>query len=134
LQLHDLYSRSDLWVIPYQLLDEREPKQNISHREMPTWQQHCNYIGSRPHAAWYWFTSPGDIPAGCVYLSKQREIGIGVLKAHRGQGLGKQAVQELMCMHPGRVLANINPANTQSARLFHSIGFKLIQVTYSNDA
>lgn len=127
--LHDLYE-SGRWELPFQLLQEREPEQNISHKEMPTWEQHCAYIRSRPHAAWYWFTSPGDIPAGCVYLSKQREIGIGVLKAHRGQGLARQAITELMRLHPGRFLANVNPANEPSLALFRSLGFAgPIQVT-----
>ncbi len=131
--LTDLYMYPASWALPYRLLMEREPHQNISHKVMPTWEKHCAYMRSRPHLHWYAFTSPGGLDAGCVYLSKQREIGIGVLKAHRGQGLGKAAVLELMRLHPGKFLANIAPANEPSAKLFKSLGFNLIQHTYAKD-
>lgn len=128
--LRDLYDDGAKWGIPFSLLTEREPHENISHKGMPTWEQHCAYVYSRPHTAWYWFTSPAGFPAGCVYLSKQREIGVGVLKEHRGQGLATQAIQELMLLHPGRFLANINPANEASLALFRKLGFTgPIQVT-----
>lgn len=117
----------------FNLLREREPHQNISHKRMPTWGEHCAFVMSRPYQHWYMFTSAGGILAGAVYLSKQREIGIGVLKAHRGQGLGKAAVQEIMRLHPGKFLANIAPHNEASANLFKSLGFGLIQHTYAHE-
>lgn len=129
MQLHDVYD-SGRWELLYQLLEEREPSQSISHKQMPTWEAHCAYIRSRPHTAWYWFSSPAGFPAGCVYLSKQREIGIFVLKAHRGQGLAKEAIQELMRLHPGLFLAHINWRNEASLALFRKLGFQgPIQVT-----
>lgn len=132
--LMDLYDASEeLWTLPLMLLQEREPHQNISHKSMPTWDQHCSYIRSRPHAAWYYFHGMDGYLAGCVYLSRQREIGIGVLRGQRGHGLGRRAVQELMRLHPGRLLANINPANEASIKLFKSLGFGLIQHTYAHD-
>lgn len=131
--LHDLYTAPQMWQLPYQLLQEREPRQNISHRAMPTWEEHCAFIRSMPHDAWYWFTSPGEFEAGCIYVSKQREIGVGVLKKHRGQGLAREAVLEVIRRHPGRLLANINPVNEASIRLFASLGFSHLQVTYAHE-
>lgn len=128
--LNDLYADETIWWLPFQLLQEREPNQNISHKRMPSWDEHCDFIRSSPHQAWYWFASDHGQPAGCVYLSKDREIGIGVLKQHRGHGLAKQAIQELMTLHPGRFLANIHPQNSESTRLFHKLGFHFLQVTY----
>lgn len=116
----------------YNLLQEREPHQNISHRRMPAWHEHVAFFKSRPYLHWYVFHAEDDKPAGAVYLSKQREIGVGVLKAYRGQGLGRAAVQEIIRLHPGRFLANINPANEASAKLFKSLGFNIIQHTYSH--
>lgn len=133
MKLIDLYEDKH-WELPFQLLKEREPHQNISHREMPTWEQHCAFVRSKPYLAWYWFTSPAEFPAGCVYLSKQREIGVGVLKAHRGQGLAREAIRELMRLDPGPFIANFNPANVPSIRLFHSLGFtRPVQVTYAHE-
>lgn len=129
MKLFDLYDSPAMWRLPFDLLLEREPEQNISHREMPAWEEHVAYMRARPHPHWYWFAD--DHPAGCVYLSDQREIGIGVLRASRGKGLGRAAVEEIMRLHPGRFLANINPRNYRSAGLFHSLGFELLQVTYA---
>lgn len=131
--LSDIYALPHCWGVPYKLLQEREPYQNISHKSMPTWEDHCAYMRSRPHSHWYVFTSAGGFLAGCVYLSKQREIGIGVLKAHRGQGLGKAAVLELMRLHPGRFLANVAPGNEASIKLFAGLGFTHIQNTYAHE-
>jgi RimJ/RimL family protein N-acetyltransferase len=132
-KLHDLYSHKELWHIPFNLLRERESYQSISHKSMPTWDEHCAYVQSRPHPHWYFFHATGGYPAGCVYLSAMREVGVGVLRLHRGQGLGEAAVVELMRLHPGRFLANLNPANEPSARLFRNLGFNLIQHTYCID-
>ena len=37
----------------YELLAERDPVANISHREMPTFDQHRKFVDSRPYKAWY---------------------------------------------------------------------------------
>ena len=121
----------------WDLLAERTPEQSISHKVMPTWQQHCGFVDSRPYEAWYlvWdetreALSPRGIAVGAVYLSRQREIGVGILRTERGQGHAQWAIGELMRLHPGRFLANISPANEPSARLFGRLGFSLIQHTY----
>jgi RimJ/RimL family protein N-acetyltransferase len=116
----------------YELLKEREPHQSISHKQMPTWQQHVKFFNSYPYEAWY-AISEDDTLKGAVYLSQQREIGIGVLKQFRGCGLAQLAIKELMRTHPGKFLANINPANEASANMFTKLGFKLLQVTYEHE-
>lgn len=130
MKLIDLYAMPALWDVPYRLLQEREPHESISHKAMPTWEGHCDFIRSHPYKAWYLIQMPLGEIAGCVYLSRQREIGIGILKKHRGQGLAKAAIADLMQRHPGRFLANINPANEASIALFEHFGAKLIQYTF----
>ena len=125
MKLHDLYADDGgLHWLPLQLLNEREPHQNISHQRLPSFANHVAFIERRPYRAWYWFAEAELArPAGCVYLTRQREIGVGVLRAFRGQGLASAAVLELMRLHPGRFLANINPANEASIALFRKLGF-----------
>ena len=114
----------------YQLLQERTPATNISHREMPTWDAHAHFIQSRPYRAWY-VIQGDEIPVGSIYLSKMNEIGVFILIKYQGQGFGKLAIQTLMAKHPGeRFLANINPNNSRSIKFFKSLGFKHIQNTY----
>ena len=109
------------WML-YELLSERTPEQSISHKAMPTKDEHLAFFYSKPYGAWY-AIHDGSFLVGAVYLTRQREIGVGVLKAHRGQGLARQAITELMRLHPGRHLANINPQNEASIALFRSLGF-----------
>jgi RimJ/RimL family protein N-acetyltransferase len=114
----------------YQLLQERKPSVNISHRVMPTWQQHRKFIARRPYSAWYLVKSGAEY-VGAVYLTAANEIGVSILARSRGLGLGARAVRTLMRKHGRRrYLANINPRNTRSIRMFRRMGFKIIQETY----
>ena len=116
--------------ILYDLLREREPVVNISHIEMPTWQQHLAYIASEPYPAWYLIEV--DKFVGAVYLTDRNEIGVFVLKTHQGKGHGPKAVKLLMELHPrDRFIANINPGNERSIKAFTKLGFTHIQNTYA---
>lgn len=128
MRLLDVYGTPDAESVLYRVLAEREPHQSISHKRMPTWAEHCAFVASRPYAHWY-LIDCGDI-VGAAYLSHQREIGIGILKCHRGNNYGLNALRLLIQAHPGRLLANINPSNTDSIRLFTGLGFIMIQQTY----
>jgi RimJ/RimL family protein N-acetyltransferase len=114
----------------YQLMEERMPEINISHRALPDWESHLAFIASRPYDAWYLIEDEGEF-VGAIYLSKTSEIGVFVLAAHRGHGHGKRAIEMLAEKHPReRFLANINPANSRSIEFFESLGFHHIQNTY----
>jgi len=115
----------------YDLLSERDPIANISHREMPSFEAHRNFVESRPYLAWYTVQADEE-PLGAVYLTKDNEIGIFISKAHQGHGYGKKAVYILMAMHPAkRFLANIAPGNERSRAMFEKLGFELIQYTFA---
>ena len=116
--------------ILYNLLAERTPEQSISHREMPTKEQHTVFVDGEPYFCWYMIIIASQ-PVGSVYLTDQREIGIAIFKKHRGQGYAKQAVKDIIALHPGDFLANINPDNFAS-RMFFTENFRTerIQETY----
>lgn len=114
----------------YRLLAERESHMNISHRGMPSWKEHLRFIAKRPYSAWYLIKHNQDY-VGAIYLTALGEIGIGILAAWQGQGWGPAAIRALMCKHQRpRFLANINPENAKSIRMFGEMGFRLIQHTY----
>jgi hypothetical protein len=116
--------------ILYELLKQRNPHMNISHRVMPTWEQHRKFFARRPYSAWYLIRS-GEDYVGAVYLTTLNEIGVSILKCWRGFCLGPRAIRMLMRKHPReRYLANINPRNEKSIRMFQQIGFRIIQQTY----
>lgn len=132
MKLVDVYTCPDEAVnVLWALLLERTPEVNISHRRMPSPREHRDFIASHPYEAWYLI----DIGAyaGAVYLTKDREIGVGVLSRYRGQHYGLNATRLLMQAHPGRFLANINPRNAASIEMFRQLGFHKLQETYALD-
>jgi RimJ/RimL family protein N-acetyltransferase len=132
MKLVDIYTNRHHWDVPFHLLSQRLASQSISHREMPEWEEHRAFVISKPYPYWYLIVARLR-PVGCIYLTEKREIGIGILRFYQGKGYAKLAIYELMQMHPGRFLANINPANEASIKLFEAFGFKHIQNTYQKD-
>ena len=129
MKLESVYLRDDAQEILYSLLKERTPEQSISHKQMPSWEDHVAFIKSEPYQAWYLIEVNDEI-VGSIYLSKQREVGLFLFEKFKGQGYGRQALARLKYLHPGRLLANINPKNEASRKFFEREGFKLIQQTY----
>lgn len=114
----------------YEILSERESTTNISHREMPTYENHIKFVMSKPYSKWYIILYDKK-KIGSIYLSKQDEIGIFIKKGMQGRGIGMKALKILMDTHPRkRFLANISPRNKKSMQFFKKNGFKLIQYTY----
>ena len=71
----------------YELLKQRDPRANISHKKMPSFKQHENFIRSKPYSKWYIIqSSKNDV--GSIYLSKNNEIGISLLKKIKIKELG----------------------------------------------
>ncbi len=111
------------------MLAERDASVNISHRAMPSWDEHIKFVNSKPYQAWYFICDPE--PIGTCYLTERNEIGVFIHKQFQGKGYGKKAVEMLMQKHgQRRYLANISPENEPSAVLFAKLGFKLVQHTF----
>lgn len=114
----------------YELLKERDPRANISHKRMPSFNQHVKFVLSKPYSKWYVIIESGK-EVGSVYLTKNNEIGIFIKKDMQDRGFGFKALSLLMKMNPKeRYLANVNPKNKKSIQFFKNNGFKLIQHTY----
>jgi len=114
----------------YNLLKERDPRVNISHKKMPSIKQHEKFILSKPYSKWY-IIQNFEEDLGSIYLTKDNEIGIFLIKKMHSKGIGFNALQLLMEKNPrSRYLANVNPQNKKSIQFFKNNGFKLIQHTY----
>jgi RimJ/RimL family protein N-acetyltransferase len=102
---------------------------------MPTMRQHKKFVDSNPYRAWYFMeVERYHCIVGTCYLTKQNEIGVQIFKEDQGNGYGPQAIKLLMAKHGGRrYLANINPANERSAKMFKALGFNLISYTYARE-
>jgi len=120
----------------FDLLKERDSYANISHKKMPTFASHVKFLESKPYKKWYIISIKENInedkkKIGSIYISKNDEIGIFVLKKYQSKNIGKFALCELMKQNKQkRYLANVSPKNKKSIQFFKNNGFKLIQYTF----
>jgi len=114
----------------FDLLEERDSKINISHKRMPTWEEHVKFIKSKPYSKWYVIQNK-DEKIGSILLTIENEVGIFIKNDIQHKGIGSFALQLLIQKNPHlRYLANINPKNNKSIEFFKKNNFKLIQYTY----
>ena len=109
---------------------ERDARANISHKKMPTYDEHVKFVSSKPYPKWYIILCDVN-RAGSIYLTSQNEIGIFIKKSFQNRQIGDTALREIIKKNPKkRYLANVNPKNKKSIQFFKNHGFKLIQYTF----
>jgi len=112
------------------LLRERDPKISISHRVIPTYKKHVDFVLSKPYSKWYIIYDKKK-KVGSIYLSKQDEIGIFLKKGISNNKIKQIVMEQLMKMNPrNRFIANCNPKNKVGIQFLKKNGFKLIQYSY----
>ena len=139
MKLIPVYEHPGAANILWDIMAEVQPHQAISHKAgtMPAWEDHLRFVywdAPRLYEAWYLIDLEGVI-IGWIQLTLRNEIGIRIANLHQGKGFGPEAIKRLMGKHgPRRWIANINPANEPSRKMFGKLGFKHIQNTYALEA
>lgn len=122
-------SKDDIRFL-YELLKNRSLNVNISHKKMPTYTQHSNFVKAHPYSKWY-IIFLGNQKIGSLYLSKINEIGISLKKEFNKKRIKNSVLDILVEKDPRkRYLVNINPKNKNSIEFFIRRDFKLIQYSY----
>lgn len=131
--LVNINSRPEAAKILFELLGERTKDQSISHKSMPTWEQHVAFLRSKPYLChWLIEDSPGFV--GSIYVTKNYEIGVSIFKRYQRRGYARSAIFDVMARFPGRtLLANVSPRNAASIKLWESLGFRHLQSTFALD-
>ena len=114
----------------FDLLKQREGTVNISHKSLPDWEEHLQYVKKHDYQSWdiIWVE---NTRIGNIYLTRNDEIGIFIDKKLQFHGYGSKALEEFMKKNgKKRYLANINPTNYKSIQFFGKNGFTHIQNTY----
>ncbi len=124
----------------YQLLEERPPKNFISHNQMPTFEEHERFVRGRPFLHWLLIENEGTY-IGAIEALPTNEFGIAMLKQAQGRGLGTEALRlffslikpqpAIPAVRHGKWLANVSPYNHSGRRFFEKFGFVKIQETYA---
>ncbi|RZD48788.1 MAG: N-acetyltransferase [Thaumarchaeota archaeon] len=114
----------------YQLLKNRSPKVNISHKFLPRYSEHVKFVKSKPYTKWYVIFC-GNTKCGSIYLSKQNEIAMDLQKRYNTKIIKNETLKIIIEKNPrNRYLANINPKNKEHIKFFKNNNFKLVQYTY----
>ena len=117
----------------HDLLSQRHSIVNISHKRMPTWEEHVKFIKSKPYSKWYIIYNKTE-QIGSIYLSKQNEIGIHLLKKYEKESTHIESIKKLMLLNPKiKFRVNISPKNKNYILFFKKLGFEMIQHTYELD-
>jgi len=114
----------------YDLLKQRKPEVNISHKKMPTMKQHEKFVSSKPYKKWYVIKFLNE-SIGSIYLSNQNEIGFFLKKEYEKNVIRNYVLDLFIKKNPqSEYFVNINPKNKKLSKFFQNNGFTLLQKTY----
>jgi len=114
----------------YDLLKNKDPNANISHKKMPSYDEHVEFVMSKPYTNWY-IIEYEKKKVGAIYLSKQDEIGISVNNDYEYDQIVKPALKLLMKLNQRkRYLANTSPKDVRSQEFLLKNGFTGLEYVY----
>ena len=130
----------------YNLFGQRPLEHGISHRRMPSFSEHLQFVQGRPFRYWYLIEEPNAFDwswIGAIEVLPSNEFGIHLRKGMQDQGFGRKAVELFLSTHEplpaipavrnGHWLANVAPANEGAIAFFQALGFHKIQETFQLD-
>lgn len=124
-------TRSDYgWL--YDLLQQRMTRLgvNISHRRMPSYEDHVAFWDAQPYAC-AWIIMSGYRPVGYFYLTKiLNELGIQCFAEFDTQAFYLVVIDHVLKMGLGEILANVNPRHSELITALRARGFEVCQHTY----
>ena len=140
MRLVNVYREPTAVQVLYALLQDRPREAGISHKRMPTYEQHQEFVRSHPYRMWFLIRVDGEF-VGDLHVTNLNEIGIFLFEQQRGKGYGGLALKMFMLRHrplhaiPAvRVpqwLARVAPSNIGAAEFFRKSGFNKIEETYA---
>ena len=114
----------------YDLLKNKDPNANISHKKMPSYDEHVEFVISKPYTNWY-IIEYDKKNVGSIYLSKQDEIGISINTDYEYDQIVKSALKLLMKLNQRkRYLANVGPKDVKSQEFLLKNGFTSLEYVY----
>ena len=122
-------SKSDYEFL-YDLLAERNPISNISHKTMPSFKTHQKFVSSKPYKKWY-IVKLSQESIGSLYLSYQNEIGLFLKKQYNNVEIANFILELFIKKNPQpEYFVNINPKNKKLINFYKNFGFSLLQKTF----
>ena len=123
-----LINKSDLKFL-FNHLKERDPREKISHKKMPTYDEHVKFVLSKPYSKWY-IIFERNKKIGSVYLTKADELGLHLKKEYFRESLLKEILESLMKSEPNkRFVFNVSPRNKKFMKFLQKNGYMISQQT-----
>tara|TARA_Y100000817_G_scaffold184051_1_gene143831 strand:+ start:60 stop:470 length:411 start_codon:yes stop_codon:yes gene_type:complete len=123
-----LINKSDLKFL-FNHLKERDPREKISHKKMPTYDEHVKFVLSKPYSKWYIIFEKNK-KIGSVYLTKADELGLHLKKEYFRESLLKEILESLMKSEPNkRFVFNVSPRNKKFMKFLQKNGYVISQQT-----
>jgi len=111
----------------YDMLKRRKPEENISHKRMPSYEEHMIFCESKPYKEWN-VIYDGIKKIGNVYITRLNELGFHLVSSK------DSVIDFIFSFYAGIArYANVSPKNTKLKKILTSIGYKLIQHTYEKE-
>jgi len=129
-------SKSHILIL-YKILKERDRRSNISHKEIPTLEDHKIFIKKFPYRYWFIIKKSRKI-LGSVYITKRNEISITLLKKSKSYFIETinliltniKPLPAIASRRNGNFTLNLAPENKFYINILNDIGSKKIQETY----
>ena len=124
-------------LILYKILKERDRKSNISHKKIPTLEDHKIFINAFPYRYWFIIKKSRNI-LGSAYITKSNEISITLLKKSKSHFIETinlilaniKPLPAIASRRNGNFTLNLAPDNKFYINILNDIGSKKIQETY----
>ena len=88
----------------YDLLKNKDPNANISHKKMPSYDEHIKFVCIK--TIYYWYIIEYDEKnVGAIYLSKLDEIGISINNDYEYDQIAKDCVKITYGIKPTKTLS-----------------------------
>jgi len=121
----------------YAILQKRPYYHKISHKSLPTYDEHKRFILSHPYRNWF-IIHYKNHPIGNFYLTHENVLGIFIINSYE-KLLTKiikfvinnfYPLEEIKSIRPKYFIINVSPDNTQYQKIIESLNGKKIQISY----
>ena len=109
----------------YEMLKERDSTVNVTHQKLPLFNEHLEFIKSKPYDAWYIIEIESK-QVGHIYIDNENRIGWFIKREFKGFGFVIPAFEELKILHKRKnYLGKVNPNNFEAQNLLTKLKFVL---------
>ncbi len=118
----------------YDMLKERDPIENILHKEMPRYDEHVKFvIESNPYDGWYIIIVSSQKVGHINIIHKENYyVGWFIKKEFQNWGIAIKAFEILKKLHKSSIYTGkSNPKNLRSRKFMEKLGFRLTK-TFSD--